>query len=158
AHDPFVSAAEGDETRLVPADDVWQHSDVITLHAPATSDIHHIVNDATLHQMRPGAYLVNCARGSLVDHVALLAALDAGRRAAVLRRHRAGARAPRPSAARPSTGDRDAAHGVEHGRGSATALHVGDRQRSGGVARAAGDRRARANQPAMTLTRVGGYG
>jgi D-3-phosphoglycerate dehydrogenase / 2-oxoglutarate reductase len=79
AHDPFVSAAEGDETRLVPAADVWQQSDVITLHAPATGATHHVVNDATLHQMKPGSYLVNCARGSLVDHVALLAALDDGR-------------------------------------------------------------------------------
>jgi len=79
AHDPFVSAAENDETRLVPAADVWQQSDVITLHAPATSDTRHIVNDATLRQMKPGAYLVNCARGSLVDHVALLRALDDGR-------------------------------------------------------------------------------
>jgi D-3-phosphoglycerate dehydrogenase len=79
AHDPFVTEREGDGTRLVSADDLWQHSDVITLHAPATSDTYHIVNDATLRQMKPGAYLVNCARGSLVDHAALLGALDDGR-------------------------------------------------------------------------------
>ena len=77
AHDPFV--AEGDDgTRLMSADDLWRHSDVITLHAPATSDTHHIVNDATLARMNSGAYLVNCARGSLVDHDALLGALKDG--------------------------------------------------------------------------------
>jgi D-3-phosphoglycerate dehydrogenase len=79
AYDPFVSAREGDETHLVSADDLWPRSDVITLHAPATSDTNHIVNDATLRKMKPAAYLVNCARGSLVDHVALLGALDEGR-------------------------------------------------------------------------------
>jgi len=79
AHDPFVTEGDGDGTPLVSADELWQQSDVITLHAPATAETYHIVNDATLRQMKPGAYLVNCARGSLVDHVALLGALDDGR-------------------------------------------------------------------------------
>ena len=79
AHDPFVTEADSDAVRLVSVDELWQQSDVITLHAPATNDTHHIVNDATLHKTKPGVYLVNCARGSLVDHDALLAALDDGR-------------------------------------------------------------------------------
>ncbi|HEY1279453.1 MAG TPA: NAD(P)-dependent oxidoreductase [Acidimicrobiales bacterium] len=79
AHDPFMTPAEGDETRFVSTDDLWRYSDVITLHAPATTDTHHVVDDATFSQMKPGAFLVNCARGSLVDHVALLGALDDGR-------------------------------------------------------------------------------
>jgi D-3-phosphoglycerate dehydrogenase / 2-oxoglutarate reductase len=79
AHDPFVAEHKNGGTRLVSADDLWQQSDVITLHAPATSDTHHIVNEATLRQMKRGTYLVNCARGSLVDHAALLGALDDGR-------------------------------------------------------------------------------
>jgi len=83
AHDPFVTDRDTDDVRLVSADELWAQSDVITLHAPATSETHHIVNDATLSRMRPGVYLVNCARGSLVDHEALLAALDDGRVAGV---------------------------------------------------------------------------
>jgi len=79
AYDPFVAESQDQGARLVSADDLWQQSDVITLHAPATSDTHHIVNDAALDRMKPGAYLVNCARGSLVDHDALLRALDDGR-------------------------------------------------------------------------------
>jgi phosphoglycerate dehydrogenase-like enzyme len=79
AHDPFVAEGDSDATRLVPADALWEQSDVITLHAPATSGTRHIVNGATLRRMKPGAYLVNCARGSLVDHDALLGALDEGR-------------------------------------------------------------------------------
>jgi D-3-phosphoglycerate dehydrogenase len=79
AHDPFIIEEENnDGTRFVSADDLWERSDVITLHAPASSGTHHIVNDATLRRTKPGVYLVNCARGSLVDHDALLRALDDG--------------------------------------------------------------------------------
>lgn len=79
AHDPFVVEGESVGTRLVSLDELWERSDVITLHAPATSGTHHVVNAATLGRMKPSAFLVNCARGSLVDHDALLAALDEGR-------------------------------------------------------------------------------
>jgi D-3-phosphoglycerate dehydrogenase len=52
-------------------------SDVLTLHAPLTEETHHIVDTALLSQMKPGALLVNAARGELVDEAALLAALRA---------------------------------------------------------------------------------
>jgi len=54
-------------------------SDVLTLHAPLTDETRHIVDTALLSQMKPGALLVNAARGELVDEAALLAALRAGR-------------------------------------------------------------------------------
>ena len=84
AHDPYVEAIdEADGVALVGADELWRRSDVVSLHAPATPETRHVVNEATLALLPPGAFLVNCARGSLVDHDALVAALE--------RRHLAGA-------------------------------------------------------------------
>ena len=77
AHDPFV-VADGLDVVLVDADELWRRSDVITLHAPATPSTYHVVDATTLAAMRPGSFLVNCSRGSLVDHEALLDALDSG--------------------------------------------------------------------------------
>jgi D-3-phosphoglycerate dehydrogenase len=77
AHDPFAVADEPDVT-LVDADALWRRSDVVSLHAPATPSTYHVVDAATLAAMQPGSFLVNCARGSLVDHDALLDALERG--------------------------------------------------------------------------------
>ncbi len=76
AHDPYLSEAEGCE--LVDLDSVFTRSDVISLHAPAVTDTRHMINAASLATMKRGVYLVNCARGGLVDQDALLAALDSG--------------------------------------------------------------------------------
>jgi D-3-phosphoglycerate dehydrogenase len=54
-------------------------SDVLTLHAPLTEATHHLVDAGFLGRIRPGAILVNCGRGGLLDLDAALAALDAGR-------------------------------------------------------------------------------
>jgi D-3-phosphoglycerate dehydrogenase / 2-oxoglutarate reductase len=77
AHDPFV-AADDMEVTLVDADELWRRSDIVSLHAPATPSTFHVVDAAALAAMRPGSFLVNCARGSLVDHGALLDALAGG--------------------------------------------------------------------------------
>jgi D-3-phosphoglycerate dehydrogenase / 2-oxoglutarate reductase len=53
-------------------------ADVVSLHASLTPTSHHLIGAAELAAMRPTAYLVNTARGGLVDGAALLAALDAG--------------------------------------------------------------------------------
>ncbi len=54
-------------------------SDVLSLHAPAVPELRQVVNAARLATMRPGALLVNTARGDLVDEGALAAALEGGR-------------------------------------------------------------------------------
>ena len=54
-------------------------SDVITLHLPLTAQTRHLVDDAFLAQVRPGAVLVNCSRGGLVDTDAVWRALTDGR-------------------------------------------------------------------------------
>ncbi|MEZ5376595.1 MAG: NAD(P)-dependent oxidoreductase [Acidimicrobiales bacterium] len=78
ATDPFLLAPPTDTIELVDLDEVWRRSDVVSLHAPATEATRHLVNATSLAAMKPGARLINCARGALVDQDSLLAALDAG--------------------------------------------------------------------------------
>jgi D-3-phosphoglycerate dehydrogenase len=78
AHDPFIDAADSDGVRLVDLDVVFSTADVVSLHAPGGEATRHLVDAARLATMRPGAVLVNCARGSLVDQDALLGALESG--------------------------------------------------------------------------------
>ena len=54
-------------------------SDVVTLHLPLTPDTHHLIDARTLALTKPGAILVNCGRGSLIDNDAAYDALVAGR-------------------------------------------------------------------------------
>ena len=77
AHDPHLDAAP--VGRLVDLEEIWSSADVVSLHAPATPATRHLVNAASLAAMRPGVVIVNCARGTLVDHDALLGALESGR-------------------------------------------------------------------------------
>jgi (S)-sulfolactate dehydrogenase len=81
AYDPFISpeAATRLGVSLVDLETIWRESDAISLHVPLTDQTRHLVNAATLAKMKPGAVLVNCARGGIVDEVALAQALRAGR-------------------------------------------------------------------------------
>ena len=78
-HDPYADAsavaAVGEPVAL---DELWRRSDVLSLHAPATEATRCIVDAVALAAMPPGVVIVNCARGSLIDHDALLAALESG--------------------------------------------------------------------------------
>jgi D-3-phosphoglycerate dehydrogenase / 2-oxoglutarate reductase len=76
AYDPYLNEAEGCE--LVDLPRIFAESDVISLHAPAVADTRHMINAESLATTKRGVYLVNCARGGLVDQDALLAALDSG--------------------------------------------------------------------------------
>jgi glyoxylate reductase len=57
---------------------LFAEADVLTLHCPAGPGTHHMVNAARLSSMKPSAYLINTARGDLIDEEALVAALQAG--------------------------------------------------------------------------------
>jgi len=54
-------------------------SDVVSVHTPLTTQTRHLIDDAALTAMKPGAYLINTARGGVVDETALIAALRDGR-------------------------------------------------------------------------------
>lgn len=60
-------------------DDLLAQSDIVTLHVPGTPSTRHMINAERLRQMRTGAYLINTARGSLVDTEALRDALLSGK-------------------------------------------------------------------------------
>lgn len=74
--DPSVAADHGIE--LVDLDTLFRRANVVSLHAPATPDTYKVVNAENLRKMQPGSFVVNTARGTLVDQDAVLAALDAG--------------------------------------------------------------------------------
>ncbi|MFE2878172.1 hydroxyacid dehydrogenase [Streptomyces roseus] len=85
-HDPYADpgelAALGGEPCAL--DELLRQSDVVSLHAPALPQTHHLLDASGLALMPDGATLVNTARGSLVDTVALTEELVAGRLHAVL--------------------------------------------------------------------------
>ncbi|KAK7138328.1 hypothetical protein R3I94_013828 [Phoxinus phoxinus] len=81
-YDPYLS--DGMERalglqRVNTLQDLLFHSDCVTLHCSLNEHNHHLINDFTIKQMRQGAFLVNTARGGLVDEKALAQALKEGR-------------------------------------------------------------------------------
>lgn len=75
-------------TRVYTLQDLLFQSDCVSLHCTLNEHNHHLINELTIKQMRPGAFMVNTARGGLVDESALAAALKDGRiRAAALDVH-----------------------------------------------------------------------
>jgi D-3-phosphoglycerate dehydrogenase len=80
AHDPFVPAAVAESLGLtvLPLDEVLATADVVTLHLPLSDEVEHLIGADRLARMKRGAFLVNCARGGLVDERALYEALASG--------------------------------------------------------------------------------
>jgi lactate dehydrogenase-like 2-hydroxyacid dehydrogenase len=80
-HDPYppseadIRAVGGERRESIDA--VLKEADFVTLHCPATPETRHLMNKRTLKQMRPGAFLINTARGDVVDEAALVEALKA---------------------------------------------------------------------------------
>jgi D-3-phosphoglycerate dehydrogenase len=81
AYDPLIAAAEIASAGAEPATlaRVLAESDIVSLHAPLTSDTHGLLGAAELAAMKPGSIVVNTARGGLVDEQALAVALGEGR-------------------------------------------------------------------------------
>jgi lactate dehydrogenase-like 2-hydroxyacid dehydrogenase len=85
-YDPFLP--NGAElsfgfTRARTLPELLKLADVVTIHAPLTADTRAMINAAAVAAMKPGAYLINTARGPICDTAALLQGLKSGRLAAV---------------------------------------------------------------------------
>ena len=80
ACDPYLdpAAARRLDVELVGLEELLRGSDVVTLHTPLTEQTRNLLDRERLREMKPGALLVNCARGGLVDEEALLEALEKG--------------------------------------------------------------------------------
>ena len=81
AHDPFADPAVARELgiELVGLEDLFRRADILSVSCPLTAETRHIVNAERIGLMKPTAYLINTARGPIVDQKALTEALQAGR-------------------------------------------------------------------------------
>lgn len=82
-YDPFPPpediVAELGAQPCATLEDVLKQADFVSLHCPASAENHHLIDAQRLACMRPDAFLINTARGDIVDEAALVAALEAGR-------------------------------------------------------------------------------
>ncbi len=78
AYDPFLTEDRADKLGVekVDLETLLASSDIISLHVPKTPETTNIISASALNQMKQGSLLINCARGGLVDELALRAALD----------------------------------------------------------------------------------
>ena len=77
--DPFVPEAHaGTHARKVGFDELLAESDFVSVHPPLTAETRKMIGEAALAAMKRTAFLINCARGPVVDTDALVRALDAG--------------------------------------------------------------------------------
>ena len=81
ANDPYVGSKQMLDAGVQPADKetLLRESDYVSLHTPLTDETKHMMDEHLLAHMQPSAYLINTARGLLIDEVALLEAVQSGR-------------------------------------------------------------------------------
>lgn len=72
ACDPYENEEAKKYASYCTLDELFEKSDVITFHTPATKSSYHMVNEETLRQMKDGVVIVNTARGSIIDTPAFL--------------------------------------------------------------------------------------
>lgn len=80
AYDPYLPAAAMQDLNIQPLtlDAVLRQSDIVSLHVPLSDDTRNLIDAAALARMKSGSYLINCARGGLLDEDALAEALTRG--------------------------------------------------------------------------------
>jgi D-3-phosphoglycerate dehydrogenase len=85
ASDPYVTenAAKGIGVELCDLDTLISESDFITIHVPLGAETRRIISRREIDRMRPGVFLINCARGGVMDEAAVKDALDSGKVAGI---------------------------------------------------------------------------
>jgi len=79
AYDPYPNPAVASLAEYVPLDRLYAQADIITLHANVTAENYHLLDDAAFAAMKQDVILVNTSRGKLIDHAALIRALEQGK-------------------------------------------------------------------------------
>lgn len=81
AYDPYVTAEQAAQlgVTLTDLDSVIAQADFLSVHVPASPETYHLIDSKRIAQMKDGAYVLNMARGPLVDEQALIAAIDSGK-------------------------------------------------------------------------------
>jgi len=80
ATDPFITQARAESfhATLLPFDDLLAQADLVTFHVPLTPQTRGMLDATKLRLLRPHAYLINCARGGVIEEQALFEALESG--------------------------------------------------------------------------------
>ncbi|MFM5922995.1 MAG: 2-hydroxyacid dehydrogenase [Novosphingobium sp.] len=78
ARTPKPEGVQLGATHVAALDDLVSDSHIVSIHVPLASETHHLFDAALLARFKPGAMLVNTARGAVVDEAALVAALESG--------------------------------------------------------------------------------
>jgi D-3-phosphoglycerate dehydrogenase len=81
AYDPYISEERAREAgaRLVSFKELLENSDIITIHVPKTKETEKLISKKEFEMMKNGVYIINCARGGIVDESALYEALIGGK-------------------------------------------------------------------------------
>lgn len=69
---------ESNDVEYVELADLIEQSDIISLHCPLTPDTHHLINDNSIRQMKPGVMLINTSRGAIIDTPSVIRGLKSG--------------------------------------------------------------------------------
>ncbi|HCU23989.1 MAG TPA: phosphoglycerate dehydrogenase [Deltaproteobacteria bacterium] len=80
-YDPFLTAEAAAQMglELVELDELFRRSDYVTVHVPLTDKTKNLIDKTALSKMKPGVFIINCARGGIVSEADLLAALESGK-------------------------------------------------------------------------------
>ncbi|QAY66193.1 phosphoglycerate dehydrogenase [Paenibacillus protaetiae] len=79
-YDPFLTEERADKLgiKLATVDEIVRNADFMTVHTPLTPETRHMIGRAQFEVMKPGMRIVNCARGGIIDEMALVEAVNSG--------------------------------------------------------------------------------